>query len=248
MSAGDDKTVTARFARTSCTLTVRVSPSGGGTTTPAAGTHRYIPCKSSVDLTATANSGYRFGSWSGASGTSASTSVALKDGDSKTVTARFAKQCTLTARSSPGGTVSGGGTFDCYTWRLLRATVTTGNSFARWTGDLSGSANPKWIYLNTDKNVRAVFRCLVTVTAGAGGSVTGNGSPDCGARWTVRAVHNDYHYLKRWIGDSRTSSVLTLYPSGNTTLRAVFDHVCNHPVYGAFCPVAGAAEESDAEP
>ena len=248
LKAGDNKTVTANFVPTSCTLTVRVSPSGGGTTTPAVGTYRYSPCRTSVELTATANPGYRFVRWYGASGTAAKTSVALKDGDRKIVTARFAKQCTLRATSSPGGTVSGGGTFDCYTWRLLRATVTTGSSFARWTGDLSGSANPKWIYLNTAKNVRAVFSCQVTVTAGAGGTVTGNGSPDCGTFWTVRAVHNDYHYLKRWIGDSRTSSSLRLYLVGNKTLRAVFDHVCNHPVYGVFCPVAGAEDESGSEP
>ena len=248
MKAGDDKTVTAHFVHTSCTLTVRVSPIGGGTTTPAVGTYPYTPCRTSVQLKADANPGYRFVRWDGASGTSAKTSVALKDGDSKTVTARFAKQCTLTATSSPGGTVSGGGTFDCYTWKLLTATVTTGSSFARWTGDLSGSRNPDWIYLRTDKNVHAVFRCRVTVTAGAGGSVTGNGNPDCGTFWWVRASHNDYHYLKRWVGDSRTSSRLRLYLVGNKTLRAVFDHVCNHPVYGAFCPVAGAEDESGAEP
>ena len=248
LKAGDNKTVTANFVHTSCTLTVRVSPIGGGITTPAVGTYSYTPCPPSKNLTATANPGYRFVRWDGASGTSAKTDVVLKDGDRKIVTARFAKQCTLTATSSPGGTVNGGGTFDCYTWRLLTATVTTGNSFARWTGDLSGSRNSDWIYLRTDKNVRAVFSCRVTVTASAGGTVRGNGSPDCGTFWTVRAVHNDYHYLKRWSGDSRTSSSLRLYLVGNKTLRAVFDHVCNHPVYGVFCPVAGAEDESGAEP
>ena len=251
MKAGDDKTVTARFVHTSCTLTVRVSPSGGGTTTPAVGSHPYSPCPPSKKLTATANPGYRFVRWDGASGTSAKTDVALRDGDSKIVTARFAKQCTLTARSSPGGTVSGGGTFDCYTWKLLTATVTTGNSFARWTGDLSGSRNPGWIYLRTDKNVRAVFSCRLTVNTTAGGSVVrGSGTFDCGDTRTVTVRHNDYFYLKAWRGAIATGVLnqarVTL--RGNATVTAVFDHVCNHPVYGVFCPVAGAEDESGAEP
>ena len=176
------RTVTAQFASTTCTLTVRVRPPGGGTTTPAAGTRTYYDCPRSVNLKATANAGYRFVRWDGASGTSASTSVAMRPGDRKTVTARFAKQCTLTVTAGPGGTVRGGGTFDCYAWR------------------------------------------------------------------TVRAIPNDYHYLKRWVGDSRTSSSLRVYLFRDTTLRAVFDHVCNHPVYGVFCPVAGAEDESGAEP
>ncbi len=49
---------------TTYTLTMAVSPSGGGTTIPPVGSHTYDE-DTVVDLTATANAGYTFDSWSG---------------------------------------------------------------------------------------------------------------------------------------------------------------------------------------
>jgi uncharacterized repeat protein (TIGR02543 family) len=82
-----DKTVTANFSQLTHTLTVAVSPAGGGTTSPAVGAHVY-PHGTVVGVTATPAAGYTFASWSGACTGSGSCSVTM-DAD-KTVTANFA--------------------------------------------------------------------------------------------------------------------------------------------------------------
>ena len=83
-----DKTVTANFTAQNYNLTMAVSPSGGGTTTPAVGTSSQ-PAGTVVNITAAPNSGYLFSSWTGsmADPNSASTTVTV-DGI-KTVTANF---------------------------------------------------------------------------------------------------------------------------------------------------------------
>ncbi len=84
-----DKTVTANFVAQTYDLTMAVSPSGGGTTTPAVGTASYV-ADSVVGITATPAVHYFFSSWTGAGvadPNSASTTV-IVDGD-KTVTANF---------------------------------------------------------------------------------------------------------------------------------------------------------------
>jgi glucuronoarabinoxylan endo-1,4-beta-xylanase len=76
-------------------LTMAVSPSGGGTTTPSLGMHSYSE-GATVNVSATANPAYVFSSWSGdvADPNSASTTVTM-DGD-KTVTANFTALPTVT--------------------------------------------------------------------------------------------------------------------------------------------------------
>jgi subtilisin-like proprotein convertase family protein/C1A family cysteine protease/putative hemolysin len=68
-------------------LTMQVSPPGGGTTVPSLGDHWY-DSGTSVNVSASANSGFDFGRWSGdCSGTSPSTSVYMDS--NKTCTANF---------------------------------------------------------------------------------------------------------------------------------------------------------------
>ena len=68
-------------------LTAVVSPAGGGTINPAAGPHTYNQ-GDLVAVTATANSGYTFSSWSGACTGTGGCSVTMDA--NKTVTANFA--------------------------------------------------------------------------------------------------------------------------------------------------------------
>ena len=70
------KTYTASF-NTSYLLTTAANPSIGGTVSPVSGT--FYPSGTVVNLTATANSGYAFTSWTGsvANANSASTTVAM---------------------------------------------------------------------------------------------------------------------------------------------------------------------------
>ena len=108
-----DETVIANFVAISKTLTVRVSPSGAGTTNPTEGQHSETP-GSTVPLTATANPGYSFVNWSGlvANPNSSSTSVVMTD--SETVTANFIELNT----SMAGNIIAKAGPSNARVWTL----------------------------------------------------------------------------------------------------------------------------------
>jgi len=82
-----DKSVTANFAQVQqYSLTVVVTPAGGGTTNPAAGVHAYT-AGTVVTVTATPAPDYVFTGWSGACTGTGSCVVTMDS--SKTVTANF---------------------------------------------------------------------------------------------------------------------------------------------------------------
>ena len=83
-----DKTVTAHFSQIKHDLKIAVS--GNGSTTPEAGTHSYNE-GTVVNITAKADSGWEFDSWTGdaADPTSSETTVTMVS--DKTVTANFSK-------------------------------------------------------------------------------------------------------------------------------------------------------------
>jgi hypothetical protein len=85
------------------TLTTNVSPTGAGTVTlnPAGGTYT---AGAMVTLTATANSGYAFSSWSGVDSSSGTTAYVTMNGN-RTVTANFTGAIGTATRNLP----------DCYT-------------------------------------------------------------------------------------------------------------------------------------
>jgi hypothetical protein len=130
-----------------------------------------------VTATASANSGYRVGCWSGdtfyapsrgapASPCRSSLTVVLS-GD-KTVTANFVRQYKLTINGYPSGqgqiSVSPYSTynkFDTGTVVSLTATPWSNKySFTGWSGDASGSANPLTVTMNADKSITANFVSL----------------------------------------------------------------------------------------
>ncbi len=97
--------LTASF-KTQCQLTTAVSPSGSGSVTPASGA--YYDYGTTVDLQATANSGFVFKSWTGstvASSSSASTTIMMTG--PKSVTANFTNTTTLTLASSLNPSIYG---------------------------------------------------------------------------------------------------------------------------------------------
>jgi hypothetical protein len=81
-----DTQVTVGTAATH-TLTMAVSPAGGGTTNPAAGTHTYAD-GTLVTLTATANVGYQFSYWTGTNNNAINPTTVTMTAD-KSVTAYF---------------------------------------------------------------------------------------------------------------------------------------------------------------
>ena len=156
---------------TTYNLTMGVSPSDGGTTTPAVGVHAY-PEGTPVDITATPNPGYEFDSWTGgvADPNSASTTVTM--GADKTVTANFEPlEYTLTVNVVGEGTVSPDtGTYDYGEQVLLTATPAVGHVFAGWSGDLADGVNPQTVTMNSDKTVTATFEQYVPMLLGLDGA------------------------------------------------------------------------------
>ena len=157
----------------------------GGSTTPSQGNHMY-DAGSVVNISATASPGWEFEHWSDnvADPDSSSTTVTM-DSD-KTVTAYFSPKgepgdwpiqvCNLSVTSEPsqGGTVAlsptgsetgiyepGEGVtlrdYDADTSVELTATPAEGYTLSCWDGDLSGSANPTSVIMDSDKSVIANF-------------------------------------------------------------------------------------------
>ena len=157
------------------TLTTAVNPPEAGSVL-GAGTHlRGI----SVEVSAAANRGYRFGQWSGdASGTANPFSIVM-DAD-KTVTAEFIKTYVLRCHAM-GGTVRGLGTYDAGTSVEIEAVPAPGYLFDRWlSGPIDDKTNPRAVVeMSRDISVYVRFyRPLwlsVTAEPGVGGTVGGDG-------------------------------------------------------------------------
>ena len=96
-------------------------------------------------------------------------------------------QYQLTSGTNPanGGTITGGGSKYAGTAAVVLATPAAGYRFAYFSGDLTGSANPQSLTMNSSKYVVANFQALTPVltaalAAKAAGTVAGQ------RVWTIR--------------------------------------------------------------
>ena len=192
-------TFTAGF-KTQYQLTISASPTIGGTVTPVSG--GFYDSGTAVPISATANNGYSFASWSGSVASPGSASTTVTMNAPQTVTANFtvlaAHYLLFTSISPPGsGIISASpSSSDGYavgTSVQLTAIPNTGYRFIGWTGDLAGTTNPQSLTMNASRSVTAVFagNCTFTLSAGAAtlGSSGGNGSVNVtapgGCTWTA---------------------------------------------------------------
>ena len=144
------------------TLTTSVNPVEGGTVIPA--TREYNE-GDIANLIATPSAEYVFDKWTGATGTEETTIVMDAP---KTVVANFIKKkYALTTAVEGEGTVTekiikaGAATdYNSGTVVELTATPSAGWKFKDWSGDLSGTDNPKEITIDKPKTVTAVFEAL----------------------------------------------------------------------------------------
>ncbi|MDY6893302.1 MAG: cohesin domain-containing protein, partial [Chloroflexota bacterium] len=229
-----DKTITAHFGRDSYTLTTNVDPAEGGTVTGGGD----YDCGTTVEVEAiSANEYWQFTGWSGdLSGMENPTTIYI-DGP-KTITAGFAlDQCLLNTNVTPpdGGSVSGGGSYDCGSTAIIEATPADECwKFLGWGGDFTGPENPASIVLNGSKTVTAYFdKYEYTVTTQAipaeGGTISGGGVYDCGTVASVTAnPAGSLWYFTGWSGDlGGTENPTTLLVNGNKTVNA---HFAQHDV------------------
>ncbi len=170
---------------TTYALTTAVNPSGGGNISGAG-----ISCGSDcsetfnsgtgVTLTASANPGYQFSSWTGCD-TPSGNSCSVTMTSAKSVTANFTQQqpttYTLTTAVSPspwtippgGGSISGQGiscgndcseTFNSGTSVTLTASANPGYQFSSWTGCDTPSGNSCSLTMNGNKTLSANFQLV----------------------------------------------------------------------------------------
>lgn len=153
------------------TLTTSVNPAESGTVTPQ--TREYNE-GDTASLSATASAEYVFQSWTGATGSEETTVVMNSD---KTVVANFVKKkYALTVNKQGEGTVTekiikaGAATdYNSGTVVELTATPSSGWKFKEWSGDLTGTENPKEITIDKPKTVTAVFETLIPFYLDANG-------------------------------------------------------------------------------
>ena len=167
------------------TYTLSVSASEGGTVNNTGGTHN---ANSSVSITATADAGYEFTSWSGdASGTDNPLTVSMNS--NKTITANFIRtQYTLNVGQVGEGTItqeviSSGKTSEEYNSGdvvRLKATPSSGSIFNSWSGSSTETTNQIDVTIDGTKSVTATFEETISQVLAANDTFPGVG------KWKIR--------------------------------------------------------------
>jgi hypothetical protein len=215
IEAGD---YVANFELNSYEITATSNSEEGGTVTGAGTYYHFDTCT----LTATANEGYHFLSW-----TSNGTVVSTEATYSFEVTGLasyvanfelYSYDITATANPTEGGTVTGAGTYDHFSTCTLTASANTGYHFLNWT--LDGEV----VSIETAYNfvVTGAAACVanfelnsyaVTVTASpeAGGTITGAGTYDHFSTCTLTATANEGYAFINWTKDGNEVSTSETY-------------------------------------
>jgi polygalacturonase len=225
-----NKSLTANFAITQCSLTINVV--GQGTATPSSGNYN---CGSTINLTATPGSGYSFGNWSGSgySGTNSSASFTLTANTTETVTFVQGTTCTLSTSVTGSGSITlnpSGGTYSCGTSVGVTAVPSSGDYvFSGFSGALSGTTNPQTLVLNSNSTVGATFTQVnfpINLTVNGPGTVSLNPSASSyptGTQVTLTATPNAGALFNGFSGgltSSNTTATVTV--NGTLNITATF--------------------------
>lgn len=227
------------------------STSGGSVTTPGEGIYSY-DYNASVPVTATANSGYHFVSWTGTAvdagkvtnPNSASTTVRI-GAKNYTLAANFAiNRHTLTTSSTSGGAVTSPGEgifeYDYGTQVNLIATPEDANHvFVNWSGEMAdpNSASTS-VTVTQDMEITANFEAItytLEITTSIGGSVVepneGIHEYTQGSIIDINAIAEPNFVFKNWTGtavdagkiDNPKTSTTFMIIDANYTVKANFE-------------------------
>jgi uncharacterized repeat protein (TIGR02543 family) len=155
LTMDSNKSVTANFTANAYTLTLNAAH-GSVTRDPEKSSYAY---GETVTLQAAPDPGYRFEQWSGdASGTGNPTTITMTA--DRTVAATFAAVTYTLDVTGDHGSVSRTPDKAGYSYGetvTLQATPSAGYDFAGWSGDVTGSANPVSVVMDSNKSAAAAF-------------------------------------------------------------------------------------------
>ena len=208
--------------------TLTASAGEGGSVSPTTGSFN---SGTQVSVTATANSGYQFTTWSNGS-TANPVTVTLNSNTSITANFALIPVYTISVSTEEGGSVSSnGGEYQQGTQVTLTATPDEGYEFSGWS-DGSTEAT-RVITASEDLTLTASFTELIisytlTVTSGEGGSVSSEGGEyNEGTEVTLTATADDGYRFTVW-SDGSTEESITITLSEDTSIEAIFEMI---PIY-----------------
>jgi uncharacterized repeat protein (TIGR01451 family) len=208
-------TITGNFT-TQFQLTTAASPSNGGTVTPASGT--FYDSGTVVNLSATATSGFVFGSWTGGVASASSPATTVTMDAAKAVTANFTAQTGVTisvpagvSYSFNGQSVTGSQTFNVAPGTYALSTTTPQSLGAGSRAVFSSWSNGQPISHNvtvgsTALTITGTFTTQFQLTTAASPSNGGTVTPasgtfyDSGSVVTVSATANGGFGFTSWTG------------------------------------------------
>lgn len=152
-----DKTVTATFTQDQYILNITINGTGNVNIDPLQSTYTYGTL---VTLNATACPWWHFSHWSGDLTGSTNPASIIMDGDKHITTHFEIDEYTLTVTIDGNGSVLKDPDQTVYiagTIVNLTAVADEGWQFTEWTGDITGSNNPTYIVMDTNKSFTAHF-------------------------------------------------------------------------------------------
>ena len=224
-----DIEVLATFAAIEHTVTATVNDATMGS---VAGAGVYNE-GATATLTATANAGYQFVSWTVGGETLTENPLSLTVTADIEVFATFAAiehTISVTVNDATMGSVEGAGTYNEGATATLTATANPGYQFVSWTVDGETlTDNPLSLLVDADKAVLATFAAIehtvtATVNDPAMGSVEGAGTYNEGATATLTATANAGYEFAYWVvgADTLTANPLEVIVTADVVVEAVF--------------------------
>ena len=222
-----DSSFTAIFSPTQTyyTITVNSNNANWGSVT---GSGTYLQ-GTTVTLSATANTGYRFLQWSDGN-TNATRSVTVNA--NATYTAIFEPYTplytiTVNSNNSNWGTVTSSGNYLQGSVITISATPYPGYEFLQWTdGDTNATRN---ITVTSDSTFTAIFSQIpvyYTITVNSNnsnwGNVTGGGTYLQGTTITLSATANTGYRFLQW-NDGNTNATRSVIVNADATYTAIFE-------------------------
>ncbi len=235
------KSVTAVFVKIPFAVNFTITGNGSVEKNPNKGTYYYNEV---VKLTAKPSTGWVFKKWQGdITGTTNPYNLTING--NKNIEAVFVPIYYLTTQVSGSGTITkdpNKNTYNVGDQVRLTATPNSGWGFDHWEGDLTGTANPATVNMDSHKSVTAVF---VKIPFAVNFTITGNGSveknPNKGTYYynevvKLTAKPSTGWVFKKWQGDiTGTTNPYNLTINGNKNIEAVFV-----PIYYLTTQVSGS--------